>query len=261
MDIALLGVGHLGEAVLAGLLDSGLPPARIGATALPPERAAALADRYGVEVGTDNRSAVDHADVVLVAVPPVAVRPLLTAIGPVLAPGTVVVSLAAGVPLAALAERLPEGVTAVRAMTTAAARTRQAATAIAAPEDTDVTGIEDLFDRVGITITADESLMDLVTAVGGSGPAFLYYLADAMTGAAVDGGMEPTAARVLIDQMLLGACLQLQATHEPPAVLLDGIAAPGGATRAALDALDQAETAKAIKAAVAAAAERGGELT
>jgi pyrroline-5-carboxylate reductase len=261
MDIALLGVGHLGEAVLAGLLESGLPPGQIWATALPAERAAALADQYGIEVGTDNRAAVADADVVLIAVTPVAVRPLLTAIGPALGPGAVVVSLAAGVPLAALAERLPEGVTAVRAMTNIAARARQAATALAAPEGVDVTEIEDLFDRVGVTVTADESLMDLITAVGGSGPAFLYYLADAMTSAAVDGGMEPTAARVLIDQMLLGACLHLQAAHEPPAELLDRVATPGGTTRAALDALDEADAAEAIKAAVKAATERGGELT
>jgi pyrroline-5-carboxylate reductase len=261
MDIALLGVGHLGEAVLAGLLDSGLPPAQIWATALPAERAAALADQYGIEVGTDNRSAVAEADVVLVAVPPVAVRPLLTAIGPALGPGTVVVSLAAGVPLAALAERLPEGVTAVRAMTNIAARARQAATALAAPEGVDATEIEDLFDRVGVTVTADESLMDLITAVGGSGPAFLYYLADAMTGAAVDGGMEPTAARVLIDQMLLGACLHLQAAHEPPSEILDRIATPGGTTRAALDALDEGNAGDAIRAAVRAATERGGDLS
>lgn len=261
MDIALLGVGHLGEAVLAGLLDSGLPPAQIWATALPAERAAALSDQYGIEVGTDNRSAVAEADVVLIAVPPVAVRPLLTAIGPALDPDSVVVSLAAGVPLAALAEKLPEGVTAVRAMTNIAARARQAATALAAPEGVDVTEIEDLFDRVGVTVTADESLMDLITAVGGSGPAFLYYLADAMTGAAVDGGMEPTAARVLVDQMLLGACLHLQAAHEPPADLIDRIATPGGTTRAALDALDAGHAADAIKAAVIAAAERGGELS
>lgn len=261
MDIALLGVGHLGEAVLAGLLDSGLPPGQIWATALPAERAAALSDQYGIEVGTDNRSAVAKADVVLVAVPPVAVRPLLTAIGPALSPGAVVVSLAAGVPLAALAERLPAGVTAVRAMTNLAARARQAATTLAAPEGTDLTEIEDLFDRVGVTVTADESLMDLITAVGGSGPAFLYYLADAMTTAAVEGGMEATAARVLVDQMLLGACLNLQASQEPPAVLLERVATPGGTTRAALDALDDADTAGAIKAAVAAATERGGELS
>ncbi|MDN3239638.1 pyrroline-5-carboxylate reductase [Glycomyces tritici] len=260
MDIALLGVGHLGEAVLAGLIDSGLPPAQIWATALPAERAARLADAYGVEVGTDNPSAVAEADVVIIAVPPVAVGPLLSAIGPSLAPEAVVVSLAAGVPLARLAERLPPGTTAVRAMTNIAARARRAATALAAAEGTDLTEIEDLFDRIGVTVIADESMMDLITAVAGSGPAFLYYLADSMTNAAVDGGMDPVDARVLIDQMLLGACLHLQDSDEPPAALLERIATPGGTTEAALASLDESNVDEAIRAAVAAAAERGGEL-
>lgn len=261
MDIALLGVGHLGEAVLAGLIDSGLPPAQIWATALPAERAAHLADAYGIEVGTDNPSAVAEADIVLVSVPPVAVGPLLSAIGPSLEPDAIVVSLAAGVPLAKLTDRLPKGITAVRAMTNIAARARQAATALAAPEGTDLTEIEDLFDRIGVTVIADESLMDLITAVGGSGPAFLYYLADAMTTAAIDGGMDQVAARVLVDQMLLGACLHLQASAAPPSALLDQIATPSGTTGAALDTLDDANVAEAIKAAVYAATERGGELS
>jgi pyrroline-5-carboxylate reductase len=260
MDIALLGVGQLGEAVLAGLIDSGLPPAQIWATALPAERAAQLAETYGVEVGTDNQSAVAEADVVIVAVPPVAVGPLLAAIGPHLEPDAVVVSLAAGVPLAKLTERLPKGITAVRAMTNIAARARRAATALAATEGADLTEIEDLFDRIGVTVTAEESMMDLITAVAGSGPAFLYYLADAMTGAAVDGGMDADAARVLVDQMLLGACLHLQDSDEPPAALLERIATPGGPTEAALESLDASNVDEAIRAAVAAAAERGGEL-
>jgi pyrroline-5-carboxylate reductase len=260
MDIALLGVGRLGEAVLSGLLESGLPPAQIWATALPADRAGALADRYGVEVGTDNTSAVNEADVVLVAVPADEVGSLLAEIAPDLEEDAVVVSLAAGVPLAAIAEHLPEGVVTARAMTNIAAGQRQAATALTAPEGTDLTEIEDLFDRVGVTVVVEESMMDILAAVAGSGPALLFHLADAMAAAAADGGMEPDAARAMVDQTLLGACLHLQATDESPAVLLDRIAAPGGTTRAALDVLGGAGAADAIRAAVAAAAARGAQL-
>ncbi|WP_158299947.1 pyrroline-5-carboxylate reductase [Glycomyces paridis] len=261
MDIAMLGVGHLGEAVLAGLLDSGLPISQIWATALPEQRAAALADRYGVEVSTDNRSAVTEADLVLLSVPPVAVAPLLKAIGPDLEPDATVVSLAAGVPLSTLASSVPKGVHVARAMTNIAARARQAATALCAPEGTDLTELEDLFDRVGVTVTVDESLMDLVTAVAGSGPAFLFSLADALTTAAVDGGMEPEAARVLVDQMLLGACLHLQSSDEAPAAILERIATPGGTTRAALDVLRAGHASGTVKAAVQAATARGHALS
>lgn len=261
MDIALLGVGHLGEAVLAGLLDSGLPASQIWATALPEKRAAALADRYGVEVGTHNPSAVAEADVVLVAVPPVAVRPLLKAIAPSLRPHAAVVSLAAGVPLATLTAALPEGVGVARAMTNIAARTGQAATALCAPEGFDLTEIEDLFDRVGVTVTVDESLMDLVTAVAGSGPAFLFSLADSLISAAVDGGMEPVAARVMVDQMLLGTCLHLHSSDESPAAMLERVAAPGGTTRAALDVLRAGHADATVKAAIQAATERGRRLS
>lgn len=261
MDIALLGVGHLGEAVLAGLLDSGLPASQIWATALPERRAAALADRYGVEVTTHNPSAVAEADLVLVAVPPVAVRPLLNAIAPAVEPHATVVSLAAGVPLATLAAALPEGVGVARAMTNIAARAGQAATALCAPEGVDLTEVEDLFDRVGVTVTVDESLMDLVTAVSGSGPAFLFSLADSLITAAVDGGMEPVAARVLVDQMLLGTCLHLHSSDESPAAMLDRVATPGGTTRAAVDVLRAGRFGTTIRAAVEAATERGHDLS
>jgi pyrroline-5-carboxylate reductase len=260
MDIAIIGVGHLGEAVLIGLLESGMPPAQIWATAQPAERAAILADAYGIEVGTDNAGAVSEADVVLIATRPGAVERVLDEIAPALEPDAVVVSLAAGVPLAKLAARLPEGTTAVRAMTNVAARAREAATALTAPEGTDLTEIEDLFDRVGVTVTVEESLMDLVTAVGGSGPAFLLYLADAMTSAAVDGGMDRAAARVMVEQTLLGACLHLQSSDEPPAELLDQVTTPGGPTAAALDVLNDAAVGDAVRRAVAAAARRGRGL-
>ncbi|WP_218126643.1 pyrroline-5-carboxylate reductase [Glycomyces sambucus] len=260
MDIAILGVGHLGEAVLIGLLDSGMPPAQIWATALPAERAAVLADAYGIEVGTDNPSAVAEADVVLLAVRPGAVDGVLAEIAPVLEPDAVVVSLAAGVKLAAIQDRLPEGVTVVRAMTNVAARAREAATALTAPEGTDLTEIEDLFDRVGVTVVVEEPMMDLVTAVAGSGPAFLFYLADAMTTAAVEGGMDRAAARVMVDQMLLGACLHLQSSDEPAAELLEGVDTPGGTTAAALDVLNGAAVDDTVKRAVVAAARRGRDL-
>ncbi|MCD0444003.1 pyrroline-5-carboxylate reductase [Glycomyces sp. A-F 0318] len=257
MDIALLGVGHLGEAVLSGLLESGFPPSQLWAAVSSADRAGALADRYGVEVGTDNSSAVNEADVVLLAVPPDTVGPLLTEIAPDLEEDAVVVSLAAGVPLSAIAERLPEGVVIARAMTNIAAGERRAATALAAPEGTDLTEIEDLFDRVGVTVVVEESMMDIITAVAGSGPALLFNLADAMAAAAVDGGMEPDVARLMVDHTLLGACLHLQATDEPPASLLARIDTPGGTFRAARDVLAEAGTADAVKAAVAAAAARG----
>ncbi|MEU6860154.1 pyrroline-5-carboxylate reductase dimerization domain-containing protein [Glycomyces sp. NPDC046736] len=260
MDIALLGVGSLGEAVLAGLLESGMPPSQIWATTLPAERAGLLADRYRVEVGTDNTSAVNEADLVIVTVGTDAVVPLLTEIAPDLEEDAIVVSLVSGVPLAVLSSLLPESAVVVRGMTSIAARARQAATALAAPEGTDLTEVEDLFDRLGVTVTVDESLMDLVTAVAGAGHASLLQLADALTGAAVDGGMEAEAARVLVDQVLLGACLNLQVAHEPPAALLERVATAGGPTHVALETLRIGRVSETIAAAVEAAAERGHEL-
>lgn len=260
MDIALLGVGSLGEAVLAGLLESGMPPSQIWATTLPAERAGLLADRYRVEVGTDNTSAVNEADLVIVTVGTDALVPLLTEIAPDLEEDAIVVSLVSGVPLAVLSSLLPESAVVVRGMTSIAARARQAATALAAPEGTDLTEVEDLFDRLGVTVTVDESLMDLVTAVAGAGHASLLQLADALTAAAVDGGMEDEAARVLVDQVLLGACLNLQVAHEPPAALLERVATAGGPTHVALETLQIGRVSETIAAAVAAAAERGHEL-
>lgn len=262
--VALLGIGHLGEAVLTGLLASGYPPAAVTGTALPAERAERLSATHGVRVGTDNTAAVRGAALVLLAVPPAAVIGVAAAIGPALAPGAVVVSLAAGVPTGRIEPHLPPGTPVVRAMTNTAARIGRAATALSPGRACDAEHrrtVGALFDRLGASVVVDEDLQDTATAVAGSGPAFLYRLAAALIDAATARGLPDDAARLLVTQTLDGAAATLRDSGGGPADLVAAVATPGGTTRAALDRLDRDHIADTIAAAVTAAVDRSHHLT
>jgi pyrroline-5-carboxylate reductase len=261
--IAILGVGRLGEAVLAGLLRAAIPELELTGTAEPAERARQLAEQYGIQATTDNAVAVEGASLVLIAVPPEAVTVVAGQIGSALAPETVVVSLAAGVPLDVLEHHLPPGTPVVRGMTNSAVQVHQAATAlsagIAVTED-QMDDVWQLFDRLGAAVRVPEPHLDVVTAVAGSGVAFVYHQAAAMIAAAVAEGMAPGAAWTLVVQTVYGAAITLSNTGADPAELADEVATPGGTTQAGLEVLDRHHVTEAIGAAIQAATRRGREL-
>ncbi|WP_017559473.1 pyrroline-5-carboxylate reductase [Nocardiopsis baichengensis] len=261
--MAVIGAGHLGEAVLNGLLRSGLPADAIAVSALPDERARALAARYGVASGTDGAAAAEGADVALVAVPPSALVPVAAGIAPALSEGAVAVSLAAAVPLARFEEALGPGRPAARAMTNTAAAVGQAATALVGGIHLDGearAGVGALFSRVGSISWVGEDAMDAITAVAGSGPAFLYHLAASMADAAVEQGLSPGEARATVVQTLFGAASMLREADRDPSELASEVATPGGTTRHALDRLDTAGMPAAVADAVAAAAARSRRM-
>ncbi|WP_239648758.1 pyrroline-5-carboxylate reductase [Nocardiopsis chromatogenes] len=261
--VAVIGAGHLGEAVLGGLLRAGLPAQDVAVSALPGERAQALADRYGVRAGTDNAAAADGADIALVAVPPSVVPAAAAEIGPALPEGAVAVSLAAAVPLARFEEALGPGRPAARAMTNTAAAVGRAMTALVGGIHLDGAArarVGGLFSRIGSIAWVGEEAMDAVTAVAGSGPGFLYHLAAAMADAAVDQGLPPGEARAAVAQTLYGAASLLREADRGPAELAAEVATPGGTTREALDRLDARGVPEAVAEAVAAAAERSRRL-
>ncbi len=222
MIVGLLGVGAMGEAILAGLLRAGQDPGSLRVADARPERAQQISEQYGVSAaGADE--AVRGAEVVVVAVKPPDVPGLLTQIAPRLDPGCVVVSIAAGLGLAALEACLPAAQPVVRVMPNTAAMVGEGMAALAAGT---ATGAEHLarasavMSAVGQVVEVKESQMDAVTALSGSGPAYVMYVAEAMIDAGVLLGLPRATARQLVAQTLYGSSKLLVDTGQHPTTSL-----------------------------------------
>ncbi len=259
MTVALLGVGKLGEAVLVGLLGSGVDV--VGAEAHAP-RAQEMTDTHGVRM-LPPAEAVAGADTVMIVVKPHDVLALCRDLGPTLAKGTVVVSLAAGLPCAALEAALPTGTPVVRVMTNTPLLVGQAMSALApgtAATDEHLARVRSLLEPVGRVVTVPESQLDAVTAVSGSGPAYVFMVVEAMIEGGVLLGLPRALATELTVQTLVGSGAMLSdGTH--PALLREAVTSPGGTTAAALQVLADRGVPAAFLAALGAARDRSTRLS
>ena len=260
--IALLGVGKLGEALLSGLLRSGHPADRLLGAERYPERAAEIAQRYGVATPTPV-DAVQQADVLLLAVKPQDMRTLLGEIAPVLRPGTLVVSMAAGITVKVLEGGLPEGTPVVRVMTNTPVFVDEAMSAVsagthAAAEDLDL--VVDLLQHVGKVLRLPEAQLDAVTALSGSGPAYFFFLVEAMVDAGILLGLPRAVAHDLIVQTAVGAAVMLRDSGEHPVTLREAVMSPAGTTISAIRVMEDHGVRAAMLAALEAARDRSREL-
>ncbi len=260
--IAVIGAGKIGEVLLSGLLRAGWPAERLIATARRPERAAELAERYGVRV-VDNVTAVTEADVLAVAVKPQDAETLMAELGPQVPPGKLVISLCAGLPTSFFAKFLPEATPVVRVMTNTPALVDEAMTAISA--GTHATGAhlelaEEMFSPLGRTIRVPESQQDAVTALSGSGPAYFYFLVEAMTDAGILLGLPRQVAHDLIVQTAIGSAIMLRDSGEHPVKLREAVTSPAGTTISAIRELEKHGVRAALLAALEAARDRAREL-
>lgn len=259
MSIAIVGGGAMGEAVLAGLTRDGRDVVVIEPRE---ERAAQLQDRYAVATSADP-AAVAGRETVLLVVKPHDIAAVAAQIAPHLAPGAVVVSLAAGVSTQALAGHLPSGCPVVRVMPNTPALVGEGMAALSRGD-----GVSDaqaeralaVLQACGRVVEVPECQQDAVTALSGSGPAYVFYLADALIEAGVVLGLPRATARDLAVQTLVGAATMLRETGEHPALLREQVTSPGGTTAAALRELDARAVRAALVAAVAAAAARSAQL-
>jgi len=260
-SVALLGVGTMGEAVLAGVLRSGWSPQDVVAVVRRDERAAELADRYGVRSVPLAEGAA--RDVLVVAVKPQQLDDLLEGAAPSVRPGALVVSVAAGVTTARLAAALPEGVAVVRAMPNTPALVGAGTTAVSAGPgagEEQLALVSELLSGAGEVVHLPEAQQDAATAVSGSGPAYVLHVLEALVEAGVHAGLpRPTAAR-LATGTLAGTAALLAETGEHPALLRERVTSPGGTTAAGLRQLDERGVRAALLAAVEAARDRAGEL-
>ena len=260
--VALLGVGKLGEALLSGLLRSGTPPGRMLAAERHPERAAEVAQRYGVATPSPEE-ATAAADVVLLVVKPQDMRALLTDVGAHVRPGTLVVSMAAGITTALVEELVPAGTPVVRVMTNTPVFVDEAMSAISA--GTHATAehlqvVEDLLGPVGKVVRVPESQQDAVTALSGSGPAYFFFLVEAMIDAGILLGLPRAVAAELIVQSAFGAAAMLRGSKDHPVILREAVTSPGGTTIAAIRELEKHGVRAALIAAIEAARDRSVEL-
>jgi pyrroline-5-carboxylate reductase len=254
----------MAEALCGGLLAAGVPASQLRVADPDPERRRLLAERLRVEVSADNAFAL-QSDVVVIAVKPGIVSRAVGALRDV--PGArqpLWISIAAGVRLASLAVALPDGARIVRAMPNTPALVRCGATAICGNERAgadDLALARGLFESVGTCWqTSDEALLDAVTGLSGSGPAYVFVFLEALADAGVRVGLPRDAAAQLACQTVLGAARLVEATGRHPAALKDQVTSAGGTTIAGLERLEAGGLRAALYEAVAAATRRSREL-
>jgi pyrroline-5-carboxylate reductase len=259
--LGLIGAGAMGGALLRGLLAAG----RIKAAELvfcdpDPIRKQEM-EKLGIEAALDNAE-VMHSPMVVLAVKPQILKKVLEEIRDFIRPWHLVISIAAGVPLAVLEESLPDG-RVIRAMPNAPLMVQAGMTALApgsraTPEDLDLA--LDLFRAVGRAEVVQESLMDAVTALSGSGPAFVAVFLEALADGAVKMGLPRALAMEFAAQMVLGTALLTLKKNIHPGLLKDLVTSPGGTTIHGLHALEQGAFRAAVISAIEAATWRSQDL-
>ena len=267
--LAFLGAGSMGGAILRGLVRSGLAAGGITATNRTAAKAAELADLPGVtaialeQQPTGNADAAAAADIVLIGVKPAMVPDLLREIAPHLRPGTVVVSLAAGVTIATFEGILGEGLPVLRSMPNTPALVGKAVTGLAAGTAAtadDIAVVRRLFETVGTVIEVAEDDIDALSTISGSGPAYVYLLVEELTEAAVGKGFSDEQARLMAEQTFIGAAALLEASGDDPAELRRRVTSPKGTTERAIAVLQGAHLAGLFAEATDAALARAREL-
>jgi len=265
--IGIIGAGAMGGALAAGLLASGTSNDAIRAADPDPERRKTLEASRGIRCVIDNREVVEQSDLVVLAVKPGQVTGVLRELGGADNPSLarpLWVSVAAGVSLSSLAGELPPGARLVRSMPNTPALVGEGATAFAAnPEATDAdrAAARLLFEAVGTAWEApSEELLDAVTGLSGSGPAYVFVFLEALSDAGIRMGLPREAAHALATQTVLGAARLALESGRHPADLKDQVTSPGGTTIAGLERLEAAGFRSAIHEAVEAATRRSREL-
>lgn len=262
MEIVIIGVGNMGGAVLSGLLKAGHAPESVTAVVRREERAAEIASTYGVR-SLPAEEAVAAADVVVLGVKPYGVVPVLDSVKDSLRPGTLVVSLAAGITTAQMEAAVPDGVDVVRVMPNTPALIGQGMSVLAAGAHCRAEALataEELMGAVGEVVTVPESSVDAAGALSGSGPAYVFLVAEALIEAGVHLGLTRADATTLVTQTLVGSSQLLADTGTHPALLREQVTSPGGTTAASLRVFEERGLRAAFLEATRANRDRSREL-
>ena len=259
---AILGAGVMGETLLSGLVRAGRRVDELLVGEKRPERARELEERYGVRV-VSNIEAAKLADTVAVVVKPQDMSDLLTEIASFLRPGQLLVSLAAGITTSFIESHVPDGVAVVRVMPNTPALVDEGMAAISPGSHCDETHLaeaEALLASTGRVIRVPEKQQDAVTAISGSGPAYIFFVVESMIEAGVHLGLPRATSTELVIQTLVGSGKMLRETGTHPTVLREQVTSPGGTTAAALRELEVHKVRAAFLAAMEAARDRSRAL-
>jgi pyrroline-5-carboxylate reductase len=262
--IGLVGAGNMATALARGLLASGaVEPSGVRASDVDPARLRELAERHRITVHGSNRELVAWADLIVLAIKPQVIDGVLADLADSVNGGTLVVSIAAGVPLPVIEALLPPGTHTVRAMPNTAAMALAGATAVAPGTHASADDLETakaLFEAVGRVVVLDEGLLDAVTGLSGSGPAYVMLAIEALADGGVKMGIPREAALTLAAQTVYGSAKHQLETGEHPARLREAVTSPGGTTSAGLHALEAGKLRATLIDAVERATLRSREL-
>jgi len=262
--VGIIGGGNMGEALIAGVIQSGLlSPEEILFFEPRMDRRDYLREKYQALSAKSNVELVTRSPIIILAVKPQSVPEVLPEICRSIRKDHLLISLCAGVPLDYLQSFCPLPVRMVRAMPNIPALIQKGATALAPSSQAqaeDFSAAEAIFQAVGITVMVKESLMDAVTGLSGSGPAYVFAVIEALTVGGVKEGLSQEAALALTTQTVLGAAHLIQSTGKHPATLRDQVCTPGGTTISGLYAMEEGGFKLALMNAVIAATRRSKEL-
>lgn len=262
--LAIIGTGRIGEALLRGLLRSAwVEPEQVVCTDATEARCDELRRAHGVHATTDNHDAVTRADVVLIALKPQVLLATIAEAGAAFRPEQTVISVAAGITTASIQDAIPGEVPVVRVMTNTPVQVDEAMSVLSGgthAADRDLDLAEAILGHVGQVIRMDEGYLDAVTALSGSGPAYLFLLAEAMIDAGILLGLPRDISTQLIVQTMVGSAKMLRDTGRHPVELREMVTSPGGTTISAIRTLESARVRAAFLDAIEAACERSVEL-
>jgi len=262
--IGFLGTGNMAEAMIKGLLHARVvEPEQIYGSDPRAERVQELRERFRIHATTSNPDVVRASQIVVLSVKPQILPSVLDEVSSHLQPHVLVISIAAGTPVAAIEQRLPPGTRVVRTMPNTPALVGAGATAIAGgghATPADLEAAKRIFDAVGKTVVLDEEQLDAVTGLSGSGPAYVFLIIEALSDAGVKMGLSRYNAQALAAQTVLGSAQLLLETNEHPGRLKDMVTSPGGTAIAGIATLEAGGLRTTLINAVEAATRRSREL-
>jgi pyrroline-5-carboxylate reductase len=241
--VGILGTGNMGEALIQGLLHGHLcRPDQILCSDIRPERLKTIREKYGVKTTSHNVEVVKQSDILILAVKPQIMKQVVDEIGKYLELSKLIISIAAGVPLGAIESCTRKDLKLIRVMPNICVSVREGVSAIAGGKHTlreDLMTAKAIFDSVGKSLFIEEYLLDAVTGLSGSGPAYIFLIVDALADAGVKVGLSRDDALIMASQTVLGAAKMLIETGEHPGKLKDMVTSPGGTAIAGLHTLEE----------------------
>lgn len=262
--VGFIGAGNMGEALMRGILKANLlSPQNVYASDIRETRLKELQKDYGIVTFKDNKELILKARIVILAIKPQNMEGVLSEIAPVINKKHLVISIAAGITTSYISKYFKDKIPIIRVMPNTPALVQEGASALTMGEEvtqSDLESAQKLFNSVGKTVVVNESLMDAVTGLSGSGPAYFFLFIETLTDAGVKMGLPRSVALLLSTQTCLGAAKMVLETEEQPAKLREMVTSPGGTTISGLNALEAGGLSKTIMGAVEAATRRSKEL-